>query len=159
MNLNDLVGTGRMIPIPVTVNPDTINWLRGNPDNPEACLLIMYQIAPKKRQVDCEFYSGDRPFNVCPLSGKVTGETTDQCSLTLDNSPMTDFIRSQIVGRLDLYRRHSSDQAGKLHLDVAFVPHGVDKDLARNKILTNYVTKHLAKANYAIRLENERSGY
>lgn len=145
------------------LNPNAVHWLRGDPNNPEKSLLIFYQRTEGSLNADYDFLSGRyrvTDFTVNPLSGKVNASGSNGGSIPLDRIPvMTDWEISMTTDKFDYFRRASEDESGELHLDVVFVPHAVDKDLARNEILKNYVMKHLAKADYSVVLERERRGY
>ena len=144
------------------LNPNAVHWVRGDPNNPEENLLIFYQITGGSLNIEYDFLSGKYGINftVNTFSGKVKARRSDGGVIPLDRIPvMTDWEKSMATDIFDYFRRASEDESGKLHLDVVFVPHAVDKDLARNEILKNYVMKHLAKADYSVMLELERSGY
>ena len=88
-----------------------------------------------------------------PKQGIIIGESCAEGVLNFDNQ---DHIAALKGERSELFHITSStDREGKLCLDIIFVPFGLNKALAQNEILKNYVLRHLEKSDFAATLASE----
>lgn len=130
------------------IDPEYIHWIRGDPNNPELGLLILYQTSPDSLNFDYEFYSSNTSnnFTVKIPSKEIRGISTASGGMNLDNlDELVHWELGQLGSRLNYFKRSTTDQKGISHLDVVLVPSSFKEDEARNAILSNYLIHHLKK--------------
>lgn len=132
---------------------NTINWFRGNPETPEENLLILYQDTSKDT-VSYDFFKKNDIFKLDfnQLYGEISHEGGERGSFPIGDllSSMNDLDKGRLADLFEYIGSVSKDEDDELHLDVVFIPYGVNHEKAIYQILGNYLMEHLAKLDYSL---------